>query len=217
MADKGNLDLSGLVKQTDVELEQLGPRERILVAGLRLFVRQGYFNTNVPDLSKESKCSVGSIYHHFKNKEEVAAALYCAGISSFRNSLEGSIDFNCDISAILKAIVVFFLKFTEQNVELSKYLWLSRHNEFMSGQYMSGSIKHPTMIGHDNLGRMLTTAIKGGIRSEKLRPVKANVIWSVLFGVPLAYARDWLDGYNQEAPSKVADSLAEMCWLALKK
>ena len=33
---------------------KLGPRERILQAGLKLFVEQGYFNTNVPDISKES-------------------------------------------------------------------------------------------------------------------------------------------------------------------
>ena len=49
--------------------ESYSPRDRILAAALKLFVEQGYFNTNVPDLSRESKCSVGSIYHNFKNKE----------------------------------------------------------------------------------------------------------------------------------------------------
>ena len=51
-------------------IEPPHPRERILQASLELFVDQGYFNTNVPDISKKSKCSVGSIYHHFLNKEE---------------------------------------------------------------------------------------------------------------------------------------------------
>ncbi len=204
-------DLATLLSQPSLELENLSPKDRILVAALRLFVKQGYFNTNVPDLSKESKCSVGSIYHHFRNKEEVAAALYTAGIASFRQSLEKTINPSADVAIILKTIVVFFLEFTEKNRELSTYLWLSRHTEFMSGV-----LKHPTMVGFDQLGRILTRAIKNGIKDKKLRKLSANEIWAVLFGVPLSYARDWLDGYNPTPPTLVAENLAECCWRALK-
>lgn len=211
MTKSGNIDIAALIREPNLDLESLSPKERILIAALRLFVKQGYFNTNVPDLSKESKCSVGSIYHHFRNKEEVAAALYTAGISSFRDALEQTITPDSDIETMLKTVVSFFLKFTESNRDLSTYLWLSRHGEFMSGV-----IKHPTMVGFDNLGRLLTKAIKRGIRQNKLRDLKANEIWTVLFGIPLSYARDWLDGYNPTPPSKVAEDLAECCWRALK-
>ena len=211
-----SIDLISLINNpqlSDPQLnhETLGPQERILLAALKLFVKQGYFNTNVPDLSKESKCSVGSIYHHFKNKEAVAFALYQAGISSFRNALEVNINPKDDISSILKTIVKFFLEFSEKNVELSKYLWLSRHTEFMAG-----TIRHPTMVGFDKLGKLLTKAIRNGIRSGKVRDLRANVLWSILFGVPLSYVRDWLDGYNTVPPSQVAEDLAESCWRALK-
>ncbi len=205
------LDIAQLVSEPALDLEKLGPKERILVAALRLFVKQGYFNTNVPDLSKESKCSVGSIYHHFRNKEEVAAALYSAGIASFRNALEKVLAGQTDVESILKIVVKFFLEFTEKNRDLSMYLWLSRHIEFLTGD-----IRHPIAVGFDTLGRELTHAIKSGIRTGKIRKLKANEIWTVLFGIPLSYARDWLDGYNPEAPSKVADVLAECCWRAIK-
>jgi AcrR family transcriptional regulator len=193
------------------EFNSRSPRERILAAALKLFVEQGYFNTNVPDLSRESKCSVGSIYHNFKNKEQVAAELYREGIGAFRQELERSLR-NCKhVDEIVKQIVRSFLTFSEINLQLSKYLWLARHSEFMSG-----SIKHPTTVGFDRLGRTLTRAIKGGIRSGQIRPLDANIIWSILFGVPLAYVRDWFDGYNTDRPSKVADEIAEACWRALK-
>jgi TetR/AcrR family transcriptional regulator, repressor of fatR-cypB operon len=187
-------------------------RQRILAAALKLFVEQGYFNTNVPDLSRVSVCSVGSIYHNFKNKEEVATALYEEGISAFRQALQDSM---ANVSApedVIKTIVKSFLLFSEANYQLSKYLWLCRHSEFMSG-----FIKHPTRVGFNKLGRTLTKAVKGGIRGGVLKPLKANVIWSVLFGIPLAYVRDWLDGYNKEPPHTVADELADICWKALKK
>lgn len=203
-------NLSGLTKEPD--LSAFSPRDRILAAALKLFVEQGYFNTNVPDLSRESKCSVGSIYHNFKNKEEVATALYEECIRAFRKALNQSLqNAGDDIGEIVQTVVRAFLEFSEVNYQLSRYIWLCRHNEFMTGL-----IKHPTMIGLDELGRRLTKAIKRGIRDGKIRRLKANLIWTILFGIPVGYVRDWFDGYNTEPPRKVADELADACWRALK-
>ena len=188
------------------------PRQRILAAALKLFVEQGYFNTNVPDLSRESQCSVGSIYHNFKNKEEVASALYEEGISAFRQALEGAVVQSNDIEQLVKNLVRSFLEFSDVNVQLSKYLWLCRHNEFMTGL-----IRHPTRVGFDKLGRALTRALRKGVREGKLADRKANIVWSILFGIPVGYVRDWLDGYNTESPHAVAKELSEVCWQALKK
>lgn len=193
------------------DLSAYSARDRILAAALKLFVEQGYFNTNVPDLSRESKCSVGSIYHNFKNKEEVATALYKEGINAFRKALRQALGETSEISEVVRILVSSFLEFSEVNHQLSKYMWLARHNEFMSGV-----IRHPTMVGFDSLGKMLTRSIKTGIREGKIRPLRANIVWSILFGIPVGYVRDWLDGYNSERPSEVASELADACWRALK-
>lgn len=193
------------------DLSSYPPRQRILAAALKLFVEQGYFNTNVPDLSRDSKCSVGSIYHNFKNKEEVAKALYEEGMTAFRNALTSSIDDKLGPEKTIKTLIISFMRFSEVNSHLSKYMWLCRHNEFMSGM-----IPHPTRVGFDSLGRSLTKSIKQGIRSGEIRPLNANIIWSIIFGIPLAYIRDWLDGYNKDVPSSVATELADSCWRALQ-
>ncbi len=203
-------DLGGLVKSKD--LSSYSARERILAAALKLFVEQGYFNTNVPDLSRESKCSVGSIYHTFKNKEEIATALYEECLKAFRGALvQAMAGTTTEVSEIVRVLVVSFLQFSEVNYQLSRYIWLCRHNEFMGGL-----IKHPTMIGYDPLGRRLTKVIKRGIREGKIRKVKANIVWSILFGIPVGYVRDWFDGYNKLPPSNVAEELADSCWRALR-
>ena len=187
-------------------------RDRIMAAALKLFVEQGYFNTNIPDLSRESQCSVGSIYHTFKNKEEVATALYQEGIKAFRSALLKSVQNIADPKENIRAVVKAFMQFSEVNRQLSKYLWLCRHNEFMSGM-----IQHPTKVGLDPLGRHLTKVIKSGIKSGVFADLKANIIWTILFGIPAAYVRDWLDGYNSDSPTKVANQLADHCVKALLK
>lgn len=192
-------------------LSSYTPKQRIMAAALKLFVEQGYFNTNVPDLSRESQCSVGSIYHNFKNKEEIARAVYLEAMSSFRSALYEAVKDKKDIEIAVKTLVKAFLEFSEVNHQLSKYIWLCRHNEFMTGL-----IKHPTMIGLDPLGRLLTKQIKQGIREKKILKLKAHVIWTIIFGIPLGYVRDWFDGYNPKRPKEIADQLSECCWRSIK-
>jgi AcrR family transcriptional regulator len=188
-----------------------GPRERILQAALELFVEQGYFNTNVPDISKRSKASVGSIYHHFLNKEEIAALLYKDGIEKFRKALSESINPSVSLEESIRAIVVAFLSFAEEHHLLARYLWLARHNEFLNHQ-----VRRPTVVGFDELGRRLTRVVKQGIRLGAIPPVKAEIFWSIVFGIPLSFVRDWLDGYTQTSPRQSAPTIANACWSALQ-
>ncbi len=191
--------------------KEKGARERILEASLELFVHQGYFNTNVPDISKRSKCSVGSIYHHFLNKEEIAGLLYRDGILQFRKALSETISKDPEVDIAVPKLVNSFLSFAESHQLLSRYLWLSRHEEFLNS-----SVKRPTVVGFDSLGRKLTKVIKNGVRSGKISNVKAEIFWSIVFGIPMSFVRDWLEGYTAITPSEAAPTLSKACWSALK-
>ena len=187
------------------------PPERILQAALELFVNQGYFNTNVPDISKKSHCSVGSIYHHFLNKEEIASRLYRDGIAKFRQALNLAVDPNADLATAIRSVVKAFLAFSEENPLLSRYLWLVRHTEFLSSK-----IAQPTVVGFDSLGRNLTKSLKNGMRRGEIPHLKAPVIWTIVFGMPVSYIRDWFDGYVPQTPTAVSETLADACVAALR-
>ena len=202
---------SGAIVPEALDLEGLGPRERVLLASLKLFVEQGYFNTNIPDISKLSNCSVGSIYHHFLNKEEIASQIYMDGIHQFRAALSNSIDNDADLRGTVRALVVAFLQFAETHQLLSRYIWLARHDEFLNQ-----NLTKPTMVGFDKLGRKLTRSIKGAIRSGEIAQINAEVVWSIVFGIPLSFMTDWLDGYTRTKPSDAAEQLAAAAYAALK-
>lgn len=188
-----------------------GPRERILAASLKLFVEQGYFNTNVPDISRESRCSVGSIYHHFLNKEEIASNLYRDGIQSFRKALSSSFSDKDPLETAVRKLVVAFLQFSEDHRQLSQYLWLARHDEFLSNK-----VTRPTTVGFDRLGRMLTRVLKSAVRKGEMPDLDAEVIWSIIFGIPLSFVRDWLEGLTRQTPAGASAVIAEACISALK-
>lgn len=200
-----------IARPIETSAEQIGPRERILQAALELFVKKGYFNTNIPDISKLSRCSVGSIYHHFLNKEEIADQLYRTGIQQFREALCSEIDLNQPLKSNVQRLVIAFLTFAEANHMLSRYLWLSRHSE-----YLTNKVSRPTGVGFDQLGRLLTKAIKNAIRKGDIPVIRADIFWSIVFGIPLSYVSDWLDGFTSAPPRDVAQVLASACWTGLQ-
>lgn len=51
-------------------------RDKILKTALHLFVSQGLQQTPMAQLSKESGVAVGTMYHHFKSKDELINALF---------------------------------------------------------------------------------------------------------------------------------------------
>ena len=65
-------------------------RYLVLDSALTLFTERGYFSTSVHDIGRAAGVSIGSIYHHFGDKEGIAGALY-AQLGSRMESLIGEI------------------------------------------------------------------------------------------------------------------------------
>ncbi len=64
-------------------------REAILAAGTRLMHVNGYQNTSLDDVLKESRVGKGNFYYHFRSKEELGHAILDELIESF---LVGTLD-----------------------------------------------------------------------------------------------------------------------------
>ena len=60
--------------------------EVVMQAAIHLFTKQGYFNTSVPDIVRESGVSTGSIYHHFGDKEGIAKTLFKMLVARMENA-----------------------------------------------------------------------------------------------------------------------------------
>lgn len=51
-------------------------KEQIIKTAIKLFVKQGFENTPTSQISKESKVATGTLFHHFKTKEELINEAY---------------------------------------------------------------------------------------------------------------------------------------------
>ncbi|MBN1213314.1 MAG: TetR/AcrR family transcriptional regulator [candidate division Zixibacteria bacterium] len=46
-------------------------REQLLKAALKLFLKKGYKTTTTEEIARKAGLTKGSVYHHFKNKEDI--------------------------------------------------------------------------------------------------------------------------------------------------
>ncbi|BAY21246.1 TetR family transcriptional regulator [Calothrix sp. NIES-2100] len=63
--------------RTPAENERIrrATREQILKAAMDLFLDKGYHATSIDDVAKKAKISKGLLYHYFKGKEDLIAAM----------------------------------------------------------------------------------------------------------------------------------------------
>src|SRR6202165_1191376 len=106
-------------------------RKAILEAALACFASKGFTETTMEDIRKLSGASMGSIYHHFSNKEMLARALYLEGRSSLNAALSASLTPN-SLREGIEAIVRAYLGWFEQHADLGQYILQAGDSEYLS-------------------------------------------------------------------------------------
>jgi AcrR family transcriptional regulator len=84
-------------------------RENIMEAAKILFARQGFFNTSVSDLVRESGFPVGTIYTYFKSKEEIIRTIVEEGWADLYTRLQELVAAPGDPVAKIKKITGLFI------------------------------------------------------------------------------------------------------------
>ena len=97
-------------------------RQTILQAAKTLFSRQGFFNTSVTDITRETGLPVGSIYTYFKGKEEIVRAIVDEGWGDLRNRLVTTVSSAETPEEKLKLIIDQFLPEVLNDLDLVNIL-----------------------------------------------------------------------------------------------
>ena len=63
-------------KQTSRQKQAEETRQKLLQVSLDLVRKKGFDHVKIEDICREANASVGSFYHHFKNKAGIVVALY---------------------------------------------------------------------------------------------------------------------------------------------
>ncbi len=178
-------------------------RTLVLDAALTLFSDRGYFNTSVHDIGRASGISIGSIYHHFGDKEGLARALY-AGLTSRMQQLIGEVEHEATGSHDqARALVSRLFVLTETEPRAMAFMLYARHREFLPDE--------PPVCSSRPFAMMRDMVSRGMARGE-IRRMDAMVASTCLFGGPLRMITARLDGILERPLPDYLDEVWACAW-----
>jgi AcrR family transcriptional regulator len=189
-----------------------GQAAKVLDAALRLFDMQGYSATTVEDIRIQSQVSVGSIYHHFGNKEGIAGALYVASLADFRLGLSEAIG-EAGAEQGVRAGVAHHLGWCDANRARARFLMRRRETEV-------ADLTHDEV---DDLNRRTFETIdlwyRPHVTAGEIRELPLPLLYAVWFGPAQEYARAVLERGPSKSLPQLPDAeptLAGAAWAALR-
>lgn len=178
-------------------------REQVLDTAIYLFTQQGYFNTSIPDIVRESGVSTGSIYHHFGDKEGIAKALFDMLIVRMENVFSDIERQHDTAQARCRAVIELLFQIAEEEPEVMTYMLFIKHRELMPGMAPICSSKP---------FRQMREMIAKGIKAGEVRPMDDMVAAASVFGGALRMISLRLDGVLERPLDEYLDEIWSCAW-----
>jgi AcrR family transcriptional regulator len=179
-----------------------GRKQEILDAALRAFTDKGYAAATVADVRELSGASTGSIYHHFGDKEGLAAALYLEALRDYQQGVLAVLGRESDAERGIKALVRHYLRWVAAHPDLARFL--------LAGRPPGAADRR------EEMNRELMTAVAEWLRGRGLRPMPRDLFYVVLLGPAQEFTRHWLEGRTRTSITTAERNLAEAAWRALR-
>ncbi len=104
----------------------------IIEAAIRLFSEKGIKATTIKDIAREADVAEGTLYRHWKGKEDLAQEIFYENMKRFKQELEDEIRDVKGTKNRLRGAIVAFYAFAHREPLLYKFLILSSHYELQA-------------------------------------------------------------------------------------
>ena len=162
-------------QEIDKDKEKDKLRNDILVAALKLFAEKGYFNTSLTEIAEAAEVkNSAAVYKHFKNKQEIAKALYVWIIDSLSVSIDDIRRRGRKSSEQLREIVDLWFRLADEAPEVMRFLLVLNISEFLPDE-------KPLM---ETLPFVkILKVLQNGIKSNEIKAIDAQRAYCHFFGI----------------------------------
>ncbi|ENX00598.1 hypothetical protein F900_02272 [Acinetobacter modestus] len=197
-------------------LERLYPQRRsllkrqILLDALACFLEYGLDATSIEMIRDKSESSVGAIYHHFKNKEGVIAALVFAALDDQASLRDQYLERAQSLRDVLNALIYSYVDWVSDQPHFAKFLMLA-HFSVTQGEHRP-SLNEKNKIRNQKI----VNNIAAYSDAELLKSVPSELMMSLVIGASESYCRAWLSEKVFTNPKFYRENLAQAAWDSLQ-
>jgi TetR/AcrR family fatty acid metabolism transcriptional regulator len=178
--------------------------QQIIEAAVRVFARNGYYNSRVSDVAREAGIASGTIYLYFKTKDEILVTLFREKMAEFVATVRKAIAGEPDAVVKLRGLIRLHFKLLEEYPEMAEVVQV----ELRQGQkFFRGASANEVSGYFDLISSVLEEGMAAGLFRDDL-PVKT--VRKVLFGAMDQMATSWVLGKRGYKLSETADAVADI-------
>ena len=178
--------------------------QQIIEAAVRIFARNGYYNSRVSDIAKEAGIASGTIYLYFKTKDEILVTLFREKMAEFVATVRKAIAAEPDAVAKLRCLIALHFKLLEDHSEMAEVVQV----ELRQGQkFFRGASANEVSGYFDLISSVLEEGMAAGMFRSDL-PVKT--VRKVLFGAMDQMATSCVLGKRGYKLSETAEAVADI-------
>lgn len=179
-------------------------REAILRAAIKVFARNGYFNSKVSDIAGEAGIADGTVYLYFKSKEEVLHSVFDRAMEEFISEGKSEIAEIESVTEKLRRISQLHLKrlSADRDLAIVFQVELRGSTKFMEEFSAAGFAQYLDIIR-----QTIVEGQKQGVFRQDLNP---TVCSKILYGALDEMVTNWILSKKDYALEPMADTVLEV-------
>lgn len=181
-------------------------KDEILQAALACFTDFGVDATTIEMIRDRSGASIGSLYHHFGNKERIIGALYLAGTAEYAALLAEGFAQADSAEACVRLLVTSYVDWVVANPDWARFILHSRGR--VEASEVGAELREVNRVNFRRILDALAVYRAQGL--FKAMPV--DCFTSVVIGPTHDFARHWLAGRTQTSLAECRELLAQVAW-----
>ncbi len=182
-------------------------REAILAAALDVFSERGFHAATVPEVARRAGIGAGTIYGHFRSKEELGNALYQRWKLRYVEEVIGAIPREGPWRMRFRGLWQSMARFAQKNPNVLEYLEFHHHSSYLDGESDAVSAR---------FGGELVSLIEAGQDDEVFVDAPAVVLINMVYGAFLRLVRIGRSGAIELTPELFA-AAEERAWAMIRR
>ncbi len=181
-------------------------KRQILAEALQCFLEQGIETATIEMIRERAETSVGAIYHHFKNKEGLVAALYLAAIQDQAERRDQALQSAQNLHQGIQIIIGSYIDWVMDYPDFARFLYATNFSISKSAQKEELKQKNAARNQH------LLVWMKQQQDYAVIQQVPHELFLSLMVGSTESYCRAWLSGRVKTAPKSYKAAFALAAW-----
>lgn len=179
-------------------------RGRLLETARRRFAADGPLVPTLDQVRREADVSVGALYHHFPDKQSLAAAVFAQLIGEYQDGFLQTLTKQSTAEGGIRGGVTHHLR------------WIVRHRT--EAALLLGDRIDSEELRETN--RHFFAGVEAWWRPHHaygvLRPMEPGITAALWLGPAQEYSRHWIAGTASSISTRTIDTFASAAWAALK-